>query len=60
MECQSIKYVRDTISLTNIKIIVPFVKTLEESVQVIELLTANRLVCGKNGLHNYHDVLTAF
>jgi len=59
MECQSIKYVRDTISLTNIKIIVPFVKTLEESVQVIELLAANRLVCGKNRLHNYRDVLTA-
>ncbi|HEY0915554.1 MAG TPA: phosphoenolpyruvate synthase [Solimonas sp.] len=50
MECQALKYVRDEMGLTNIKIMVPFVRTTDEARQVVEILKANGLERGKNGL----------
>ncbi len=49
-ECRALKKVRDEMGLTNVSIMVPFVRTLEEAAAVIELLKANGLERGKNGL----------
>ena len=49
-ECRALKKVRDTMGLTNVAIMVPFVRTLEEASAVIELLKANGLERGQNGL----------
>jgi pyruvate, water dikinase len=50
LECRAIKYVRDTMGLTNVEIMIPFVRTVDEAAQVIELLRKNGLVRGENGL----------
>ncbi len=50
LECRALKKVRDEIGLTNVEIMVPFVRTLDEATQVIELLADNGLARGKNGL----------
>jgi pyruvate,water dikinase len=44
------KKVRNEMGLTNVEIMVPFVRTLGEASQVIELLAANGLKRGENGL----------
>ena len=49
-ECRALKKVRDEMGLTNVAIMVPFVRTLEEAAAVIELLKVNGLESGKNGL----------
>lgn len=50
LECRALKYVRNEMGLTNIKIMIPFVRTLEEAQKVIELLEENGLKRGSNGL----------
>src|SRR6266581_3929938 len=50
MECQAMRKVRNEIGLTNVEIMVPFVRTLKECHQVIELLAENGLKRGENGL----------
>jgi pyruvate,water dikinase len=50
LECQALKYVRDEMGLTNVWLMVPFIRTLEEADQVIELLAENGLKSGENGL----------
>ena len=50
LECKAIKYVRDEMGLGNIWIMVPFVRTLGEADQVIELLRNSGLESGKNDL----------
>jgi len=50
MECRAVKYVRDDMGLTNVEIMIPFVRTTEEAAQVIELLANNGLKRGENGL----------
>ena len=50
MECAAMKRVRDTVGLTNVEIMVPFVRTVDEARQVIDLLAANGLKRGENGL----------
>jgi len=49
-ECRALKKVRDEMGLTNVAIMVPFVRTLDEAAAVIELLKENDLERGKNGL----------
>ena len=49
-ECRALKKVRDEMGLTNVSIMVPFVRTLDEAAAVIELLKENGLERGKNGL----------
>jgi len=50
LECQALKIVRDEMGLTNLTIMVPFVRTLEEAETVIRLLKENGLERGKNDL----------
>jgi pyruvate,water dikinase len=50
LECRALKKVRDEMGLTNIEIMVPFVRTLKEAKDVIGLLAANGLKRGENGL----------
>lgn len=50
MECEAIRRVRDDIGLKNVKIMIPFVRTVAEGAAVIELLAANGLRRGENGL----------
>jgi len=50
MECQALKRVRDGMGLTNVEVMVPFVRTLKEADQVIELLAKNGLRRGENSL----------
>jgi pyruvate,water dikinase len=50
LECEAIKRVRNKMGLTNVEIMIPFVRTVEEGQQVIELLKEEGLVQGENGL----------
>jgi pyruvate,water dikinase len=50
LECEAIKRVRNDMGLTNVEIMIPFVRTLEEGEKVIELLADQGLVKGENGL----------
>ncbi|HYP45436.1 MAG TPA: phosphoenolpyruvate synthase [Propionibacteriaceae bacterium] len=50
MECEALRYVRDTMGLSNVKIMIPFVRTVAEAQGVISLLADNRLRRGENGL----------
>lgn len=50
LECRALKYVRDDMGLTNVKIMIPFVRTTGEAKQVIELLEKNGLKRGENSL----------
>jgi pyruvate,water dikinase len=50
LECRALKKVRDDMGLANIEIMVPFVRTVSEARQVLELLAANGLKRGENGL----------
>jgi pyruvate,water dikinase len=50
LECEALKYVRDTMGFTNIELMVPFCRTVGEAKQVMELLAANGLKRGENGL----------
>jgi pyruvate,water dikinase len=50
LECQALKRVRDDMGFTNVEIMVPFVRTLTEAKQVIDLLARNELERGSNGL----------
>jgi pyruvate, water dikinase len=50
LECAAMKKVRDEIGLTNVELMVPFVRTLGEAREVIDLLKANGLSRGANGL----------
>ena len=49
-ECRALKKVRDEMALTNVAIMVPFVRTLDEAAAGIQLLKENGLERGKNGL----------
>jgi len=53
MECQALKKVRHELGLKNIKIMVPFCRTVEEGKKVIQALKENGLVRGKDGLELY-------
>ncbi|OPX55335.1 phosphoenolpyruvate synthase [Oceanospirillum multiglobuliferum] len=50
LECRALKRVRDDMGLTNVEIMVPFVRTLGEAREVIDLLAANGLKRGENDL----------
>ena len=50
LECRALKKVRDDMGLTNLEIMVPFCRTLEEAAHVIDLLAENGLTRGDNGL----------
>jgi pyruvate,water dikinase len=50
LECRAMKKVRDTMGYTNIEIMVPFVRTVQEAREVVELLAQHGLKRGENGL----------
>ncbi|WP_026350128.1 phosphoenolpyruvate synthase [Bordetella sp. FB-8] len=50
MECEALKKVRDQMGLTNVEIMVPFVRTVNQAKRVIDLLAAHGLKRGENGL----------
>jgi pyruvate,water dikinase len=50
LECEAIKRVRNDMGLTNVEVMIPFVRTVSEARQVSEILAANGLSRGSNGL----------
>ena len=50
LECRAMRRVRDEMGFTNVELMVPFVRTLDEAREVVELLARNGLERGRNGL----------
>jgi pyruvate,water dikinase len=50
MECEALKRVRQDMGLTNVEIMVPFVRTVNQAKKVTELMAAQGLKRGENGL----------
>ncbi|MBV2131235.1 phosphoenolpyruvate synthase [Pseudomonas sp. MAP12] len=50
LECRAMKKVRNEMGLTNVEIMIPFVRTLGEASQVMDLLASHGLKRGENGL----------
>ncbi|SEL74782.1 phosphoenolpyruvate synthase [Colwellia chukchiensis] len=50
LECEAIKRVRNDMDMTHVEIMIPFVRTLEEAKQVIDILAEHGLKRGENGL----------
>jgi pyruvate,water dikinase len=50
MECEALRHVRDDMGLTNVWVMIPFVRTLAEASGVIDLLDKHGLVRGQNDL----------
>ncbi len=50
LECRALKRVRTEMGLANVWVMVPFVRTLTEAAKVVELLAANGLRRGEDGL----------
>ncbi|MEM4630416.1 MAG: phosphoenolpyruvate synthase, partial [Candidatus Diapherotrites archaeon] len=53
LECEAVKIVRDEMGLVNLKVMVPFCRTVEEGKKVLEVMASNGLKIGKNGLEVY-------
>jgi pyruvate,water dikinase len=53
MECQAMKMVRDDMGFVNVKLMLPFVRTVTEATNVINLMKGQGLVRGDNGLQLY-------
>jgi pyruvate,water dikinase len=53
MECEAMKMVREEMGFTNIKLMLPFVRTIKEATNVIAIMKENGLVRGKNDLELY-------
>lgn len=50
LECQAVKRVREDMGLTNVEVMIPFVRTVKEAEQVIDILKQHDLERGKHGL----------
>ena len=50
LECQAVRLVREEMGLTNVEVMIPFVRTVTEAAQVIEVLKEHGLERGKQGL----------
>ncbi|SDE45194.1 phosphoenolpyruvate synthase [Pricia antarctica] len=53
LECRAMKMVREDMGLDNVKIMIPFCRTLKEAQKVIEVMSKNGLKRGENGLELY-------
>jgi len=53
LECLAIKKVREEVGLKNIKVMIPFCRTVEEGKKVIEVMKKYGLKQGENGLEIY-------
>ena len=50
MECRAMKFVRDKMGLTNVELMIPFVRTVDEARRVTEIMESHGLKRGENGL----------
>jgi pyruvate,water dikinase len=53
LECEAMKKVRNEMGLTNVKLMIPFCRTVEEGEKVIRVMADKGLVQGENGLEIY-------
>jgi pyruvate, water dikinase len=53
LECRAMKKAREEIGMTNIKLMIPFVRTVEEADRVLEVMADNGLARGEAGLEIY-------
>jgi pyruvate,water dikinase len=53
LECRSIKKAREEMGLTNVKVMIPFCRTVEEGERVIAEMATNGLIRGRDGLEVY-------
>lgn len=53
LECVAMKRVRDEMGLTNVKLMIPFCRRVQEGEKVLESMAANGLKRGDNGLEVY-------
>jgi pyruvate,water dikinase len=53
LECRAVKRVREEMGLTNVVVMIPFCRTVEEADKVIKVMTANGLKQKKGGLEIY-------
>lgn len=53
LECEAMKLVRDKMGFTNVKLMIPFCRTVEEGKKVTALMESFGLKRGKNGLEIY-------
>ena len=49
LECQAMKRVRETMGLTNVELMVPFVRTTQEAAQVVDMMASHGLRRGEGG-----------
>jgi pyruvate,water dikinase len=50
MECEALRYVRETMGLKNVEVMIPFVRTLQEADNVLAVMRENGLESGREGL----------
>ena len=53
LECEAMKFVRDKMGLTNVKLMIPFCRTVEVGKKVLEIMENYGLTRGENGLEIY-------
>jgi pyruvate,water dikinase len=53
LECEAMKVVRDDMGLTNVKLMIPFCRTVDEGKKVVSLMESYGLKRGENGLEIY-------
>ncbi|NIA71456.1 phosphoenolpyruvate synthase [Pelagibius litoralis] len=53
LECRALRRCRDKIGLTNVVLMIPFCRTLDEADKVLSVMAANGLIRGKDGLEIY-------
>ena len=53
LECHAMKLVRDEMGLANVKLMIPFCRTVKEGQKVLQQMEEHGLVRGKNGLEVY-------
>jgi len=50
LECEALRFVRDEMGFTNVEVMVPFVRTVDQAKAVVEVLKDNGIERGRNGL----------
>ncbi len=53
LECEAMKRARETMGMTNIKLMIPFCRRVDEGERVLEVMAQNGLSRGENGLEVY-------
>jgi pyruvate,water dikinase len=53
LECAAMKQVRDDMGLTNVVLMIPFVRSVDEGLKVLDLMAKNGLKRGENDLQIY-------